>query len=63
MVKECPRCGRPAERLTPGGEMCLPTNCDAWTVTAQFDHETREWVHPRLWERLQAVRFSQGRDE
>jgi hypothetical protein len=23
---------------------CSPTNCDAWKVTATFDHATREWV-------------------
>jgi hypothetical protein len=55
-VRKCPRCGRPAERQTFAGVMCLPTNCDAWVVTAQFDHATREWVHPKVWERLQEVR-------
>ena len=53
----CPNCGNSLDGTPP--DICSPMRCDAWTIEAQFDHVTREWVHPKVWERLQAVRAEQ----
>lgn len=42
-IRHCPFCGRLVERNSPDDDTCLPTNCEAWTIAATFNHTTREW--------------------
>jgi len=59
---KCPLCGRKRwEDCEPEETPCSPTNCEAWQTVAQFDHATRQWVHPKVHERLQQVRIEGGR--